>query len=707
MRRIFRVFLSDLQRIRTNVVAIVIVMGLSIIPALYAWFNILSNWDVYGEDATSQMHVAVCSEDAGFSLLGVELNIGDSVTEALGANRTIGWVFTDTKEEALEGVKSGSFYAALVIPEDFTETMISFLGGDVRHPAIRYYENSKKNAIATKITGKAKTAVQEQVNETFIRTLASSVAEAGKVLAQTDENGVNLVGAAVGELEKVDESLGTYVSILETFTLVTDSASELAGSAQSLLINAEGIFSGSQDTVAGMQTTVLAGAQTANTLSSLIGITIDAMDDDLALLCDQIDVMKADAPYSGIESSVTALDQASRTTIRILKDVIGETNAHVKAVTASYERLEKDIETFKKDAAATRESFDRLKRSIKRDIGDCRDSIREIRQSFQYEIDPEISRTILDIEQALIRTGALIGNVQGSFHDIGAALDEYQRTLDSGTDDIAATSAYVRGIQAEVNALVRELSGLADDGQMQEVLGMLGNDPDTIAAFVSSPVSLVTERVYAIDSYGSAMAPFYTVLALWVGALILVALIHVAVRTDREEQLSDVRPRHAYFGRYLIFFLIGQVQTAITVFGDLFYIGIDCKHPALFYLAGAATSFVFTLFIYSLTVAFGNVGEAVAVVVMVIQVAGAGGTFPVEVLPQVYQAIYRYLPFTYCMNAMRECVGGMYGTDYWKDLGALGVYVVLSLLIGLVLAIPFRRLGAAIERSKERSKVML
>lgn len=707
MRRTFRVFLSDMRRIRSNVVAIVIVMGLSIIPALYAWFNIMSNWDVYGEDATSQMKVAVYSADAGIEIESLTLNVGGSVVEALEANRTIGWAFTESQEEALEGVKSGDFYAALIIPENFTEEMISFLGNDPTKPAIRYYENSKKNAIATKITGKAKTAVQGQINETFISKLTEVLAKSGGILTKTDAEGATLLDSAVGELEKIDESLGTYVDILNTFALVTGSASDLAGSAQTLLINTEGVFSSSRDTVAGMQSSVLAGAETAGTVSSLIDITLNTMDDDLTLLYDQVDVLDTNAPYGSISNIATALDQVSGATIRILKDIFGDTDVYVKNVVDSYERLDKDISAFKRDAALTEQTLKSLKRTLKKDIRDCRDSIREIRQSFQYDIDPQISQTVIDIEYALIQTGILIGNVENSFDNVGNALESYQTTLNAGTDDITATKQYVQGIRESVHTLRENLNSLSDNEQYQEVIDLLKNDPALAAEFVSSPVSLVTEAVYPISSYGSAMAPFYTVLALWVGALILVALIHVAVKTDKEPELGDIKPRHAYFGRYLIFFLIGHTQTAITVLGDLFYIGIQCKHPFLFYLAGVVTSFVFSLFIYSLTVAFGNVGEAVAVVVMVIQVAGAGGTFPVEVLPQVYQLVYKFLPFTYCMNAMRECVGGMYEMDYWKDLGILGIYVLLSLFIGLVLAIPFRRLNHVIEESKERSRVML
>ena len=145
----------------------------------------------------------------------------------------------------------------------------------------------------------------------------------------------------------------------------------------------------------------------------------------------------------------------------------------------------------------------------------------------------------------------------------------------------------------------------------------------------------------------------------------------------------------------------------ITVLGNLYYIRIQCHNPFLFWLASATASLVFTLFIYSLTVAMGNVGEALAVVVMVIQVAGAGGTFPIETLPQVYQMIYKFLPFQYGMNAMRETIGGIYGADYWKYLGKLTLYIPVSLFIGLVIAIPFRKLNKIIEESKEKSGLMM
>lgn len=704
MITIFRVFLSDVKRLRSNVVAIVIIMGLSIIPALYAWFNIMSNWDPYGTSATSQMKVAVCSQDSGVEIGSLSLNVGDEVITGLKENTTIGWVFTASKDEALEGVNSGDYYAALIVPESFTTDFISFLGGEPKNPTIAYYENSKKNAIATKITGKAKTAVQEQVNQKVISTLTEVLTESGKILAENDENGVDIVVSTADQLDELDSSLQTYVNILNTFSLVTASASDLAESAQSLLINTQGIFDSSQDSVSNMQSSVLSSAQTADTVSSLIGISLDSVEQDLTLLSDQMDTLTVGDSFDSIRNQVDTAKTMSKSTISVLKDIFGETDQYVSAVDKSFKQLNTDLTAFKKDANVTAQSLKHLKRTIKADIKDCKNSIRKIRNTYQYQVQPDVSRSVLRMEQALIQTGKMLNNIESSFGTIDRALESYQTTLDSGTDDITATKDYIVSLQSDIRKLSKSLRALSGDEQYNEMMDLLKNDPTLMASFMASPVSMETKAVYPIETYGSAMAPFYTVLAIWVGALILVALIHVKVAPV--ENLK-VRPWQAFFGRYITFFLIGQAQTAITVLGDLFYVDIQCPHPFLFCLASAASSFVFTLLIYSLTVAMGNVGEAVAVIVMVIQVAGAGGTFPIEVLPEVYQMIYKFLPFTYCMNALRECVGGLYKNDYWMDLRALGIYILISLFIGLVVAVPLRGLNKVIERSKEKSKVML
>ena len=162
MKNILNIIRHDLKKITGSVVAIITIMGLCLVPCCYAWFNILSNWAPYESEATGRISVAVANMDEGTRTAGLWINVGDKIVEALEANGDIGWVFTESDEEAIDGVYSGDYYAALVIPEDFSTDVLSFVSGDLTNPELKYYENEKKNAVAPKITGKAKTAVQER-----------------------------------------------------------------------------------------------------------------------------------------------------------------------------------------------------------------------------------------------------------------------------------------------------------------------------------------------------------------------------------------------------------------------------------------------------------------------------------------------------------------------------------------------------------------
>jgi putative membrane protein len=695
----------DARRLASNVVAIVIIMGLSIIPALYAWFNILSNWDPYGESATSAMHVAVCSEDEGIVFGSVSLNVGDTVIEGLEANKTIGWVFADTADEALEQVYSGDCYAALVIPDDFTEKIISFLSGSPENPEIGYYENSKKNAIATKITSKVKTTVQQTVNTSFVSTLAEVLSKSGEAVTGSGSDSADVTGTLLDGLEEMDGNLTTYINILNTLAMVTDSAAGLVDSAQGMLPNVGQIKESSQQSVASLEGAVLTGAQTADSVAMMVDICLELVTDSLDTLSEQLAAVDIAGDYAEMALDFGTTEAVCEQTLTVLGDLMGDTDAY-ELVTKKFSALKKDIDTLSKDASLTQAELDGIVDGLAESVESCNESLKSLKTTFDYEIVPSLDNDIYDVEHALIEAQVLLAGLDTDFSDVTLALQGYKSTLEQGTDSITATVTYVQELQDGLRTVTESIRTLTESVDYQDAVETLGTDPTVLADFVASPVSMETVPIFEIDTYGSAMAPFYTVLALWVGALIMSALIHVRVETDGEN-IPNLKHYQAFFGRYLTFFLIGQAQTLITVFGDLFYIKIQCLHPFLFWVACAVTSFVFTLFIYALTVALGNVGQAAAVIIMVIQVAGAGCTFPVEVLPVVFRKIYKLLPFTYSMNALRECVGGMYRLDYVTDLGVLGIYALLSLAIGLLLVIPFRPVMQMIDKSKKKAGFMV
>lgn len=591
MKNIFRVFANDWKRIGRNVVALVVVMGLSVLPSLYAWFNILSNWDPYGSDSTSNIKVAVAYDDTGIDISGMNVNISTNIIEALKTNDTIGWVFTDTSEEAIEGVWAGDYYAALIMPEDFSRDMVSFLADNMTHPEIIYYTNQKKNAIAPKITDKAKTAVQQQVNATFISSLTEAIMKSADIadnigaIKDSDGNTINkenvsgnsILDILIAKLQVVNTQVSTFDSVLTA-------VSNIISTAQS-----------TSDTAA-------------------------AISPDLSVKFD-----------------------SEKAILNELNNTIGKSNLIDSTIFAN---IANDINT----------------------IQGYMNSVSEI------------------------------------YDDMGYNVADFDNSISQMGSSIANTLELVHNLESQLSDSITKLVDFKSSGTYSLLQTAVAFNTEELASFISAPVTIGTVDLYPIENYGSAMSPFYSVLSIWVGALILVAIIHVKVHPFGGYNITSVQ---SFFGRYLTFFLIGQAQALLITLGDLFFIGIQCLHPFKFWLAASFTSFVFTMITYSLTVAFENVGEAVAVVIMVIQVAGAGGTFPIQCLPTVYQAIYKYLPFTYAMDALRECVGGTYSWYYWKCIIALLIYVGICLFIGLVVAIPCRKLNATVNKSKEKSGVMI
>ena len=715
MCNIFKIFLSDARRISKNVVAVVVIMGLSIIPSLYAWFNIFSNWDPYGPDSTSNLKIAVVSADKGAEVAGVSVNIGSTVIDTLKGNTTMGWVFTDTVDEAVDGVEDNSYYAALVIPEEFTEDMISFLGGKIENPDIIYYENEKKNAIAPKITAKAKTAVQEQVNAAFVSTLAETIMKVGGSVADADPQTGSVTDAVLDRLNALSDNLRNYISILNSFVSIMSSAESIVETSQVMLPGLDSMVSTGQDTVNTMEGLLIAGDATADSATQMVNYSLDMVNNTLdsvsSVIQNDMNKLKnyEQAVGSGLTSSKAMMPYLGQLFDSAVSGWEGtaddETQVQIQNIRDQLNAIELELNGLTENGTATAGDIDTLENQITGQIAACKQSVTSLKDYYTYTVKPQLDQTMNEMHDSMVTTTAILNGIDADFSDVEYVLRDYQKTLENGKASLNDSLTMAQNLQNGLSDVIADILSLEQDEQYQEIMDIVETDPTMLGNFISSPVNLDTVGIFEIENYGSAMAPFYTILALWVGALILVAIVHVKV--EPVEGIDEIKPYQAYFGRYILFFLVGQTQTLITVLGDLFYIHIQCHNPFLFWLAASISSFVFTLFIYSLTVAFGNVGEALAIVVMVIQVAGAGGTFPIQTLPEIYQKIYKYFPFPYGMDAMRETIGGIYQLDYWKNIGTLGIYIIISLVIGLVVAIPFRKLMEKIEQSKENTGIMI
>ena len=708
-KRIVGIMAHDFQRVFTNPVAAIIAVGVMVLPSLYAWFNIQASWDPYG--STDNISVAVSNVDEGTVVQGMELNVGKSIVESLAENEQIGWKFVN-KEKALAGVRSGKYYAAVVIPEDFSKNMTSVLTPDIERPKIEYYVNEKKNAIAPKITSKAKTAVQEQVNATFVSTLAEVMLKVNDVMVENGMDSGSMINLFLTQLNDLSGDLDGYIALLNSFVSITNSASSLIDTTQVMLPNLNTMVDDGSNTVNTMQGALNSGSLNASALAEVISANLntaaDSLDNINTLIQNALDQLDnyGDLSSGGLQSAINMMPlirQLFENSVADWKDD-ESVSGQIAEIEAQLDKIEADLNSVQNNVTDLNTAKDTLNTEISTEITSCKTKIKALKDTFDYSVKGQLETTIQSMQGSLNQTQAILNGVNGDFDEVSEVLDAYSETLDKGNESLRDSLAAAQEMKTGLDSVITSLSALEISDQYQALMKILETDPTLLGDFLSSPVNMETKEIYPISNYGSAMSPFYTVLALWVGALILVAIIHVKVLPD--EKIPDAKPYQKFFGRYITFFLIGQVQALITALGDLFYIKIQCHNPFLFWLACACCSFVFTLFMYALTVAFENVGEALAVVIMVIQVAGAGGSFPIEVLPAIYQRIYRFFPFPYAIDAMRECICGLYGDYYIRQLAFLLLFVAAALLIGLLVRRPFMGLNRFMEEKLEETELL-
>lgn len=718
MKNVFKIFKRDLKRLSRNAIALVIVIGISVIPALYAWFNIAANWDPYG--STDGIKVAVVNKDGGFSLHALELNGGDEIVTNLKQNTQMGWTFTD-ENDAKNGVESGKYYAAVVIPEDFSANLTSIVTGELKRPQIEYYVNEKKNAIAPKITDKGISAIQSEVDSSFISVITESIA---KILnATTDDMGQTqreIVGKITDSLKDAQDDIESFRTSIGAFCDTVDSMDALLEANQKLLPGISKTLDGAGGLNDSVKDAVGASKAATQQVSAALGEIIDSMDsiytsaDDTVKEAFALLKTDTDSAASKLEKAVTfnesivSMNNQIIGILQQLSDKLGIDNSKLISKLESENAKQQKIIDKLTAAAGTIRSTGKLPADLQNEINamlsDSKSSFHDIKSTYITSAKSSIDKaadklygTMQDVAGILTAVGGDMPKIDGALDSAGTSLASLKKTLEK-------TSALLGKGSEKLQKTIDKINGLEADNRLPEILDLITHDPKGLGDFMSSPVEIKTKSVYPIKNYGSAMAPFYSTLAIWVGGIVLVAILKV--RVDEDKKLKKLSPSSTYIGRYLLFFGIGLIQSTIICLGDLFFLQIQCAQPMLFMLAGWVSSFVFTLIIYTLTVSFGDIGKALAVVFLVIQIAGAGGTFPVEVVPEFFQGVYPFLPFTYGINAMREAVAGPYGADYWFDLLKLLAFVPFALVLGLLLRRPLIRFNEFFEKRIEDTHLM-
>ena len=721
MRDALSVVKNDFSKVRRSVMATCMLLFLIIIPLLFTWFNVLAAWDPFGN--TKDLKIAVASEDDGYTsdFFPIEVNAGDQVLSQLRANEQMDWVITNPSD-AIEGTKSGEYYASIILPSTFSDDMLTFYADGSQPAQIALHTNEKKNALAPTIANKGAEGISANISETFTRTIGDVslglVTSLSDFLDQGDTQ--DALSRIEARAENLQSQLRNGARTARTMGDLTESAIPLLESAQRIIDTPRPSLSD----------TTRDGITDISASSDALDGALSATRESYAIVGDRIDALYETANISRETRSETLNTLADNVQLNInayegLKDTV---NTRIRPLApAEAATLTGQLD----EAIAAQESVrDRLRAASDSDSPERPD----------FSSLDRASSAIEDVRNSGIRDQ--VSQLAQTLRGIGDTIELPEGDIQLNTDSLAGASAALDDVGATLDQNADRLDDLLDrintasrTGDLSEIAAIVGDDPEAFAQALAAPVEVERQAIYPVASFGVGMAPLYTTLALWVGAL----LAAVALRTDVAAKLTKHRPNRfdeevdleneteddtaeipseapeepeeigpfaKYFGRYGTFALVGLAQSTLLTLGLIFFVKLEPAHPFLLVLAGWVSSCIFMLLVYALTVALSNAGKALAVFLLVIQISSAGGSYPLQLLPHWFQSVSPWLPATYSIRAFRSALAGSYGADYWIALATLLLFIIPALIHGVVLRKPLANYTSGLNKALAKTKMM-
>ena len=716
MKQIIEIFKSDIKEIFRKVNTWIIIIGLIFLPSMYAWPNILSSWDPYSH--TNNLKVAVISEDEGATVEGKNVNLGESLITNLKGNKNLDWQFVSSKQQAENGVKIGDFYASIVIPKSFSSDITSITRGELKKATIEYTVNEKINAISPKITNSGASALANTIGKNFVE-----VAN-GVIFEKLHEAGV-----------KFEENLPAIEQVKEKINHLNDNFTNYENSLNELIGKVDRGYN-VLNTIQGTLPEIDRAATNSIMLANKTNVTIKNIENFNEIMLKNINtqldkvieisgevvkvaelIQKKPTNPEETKAKMKALDsrfEAAEKRLDIAKDIfeylnsLSDQNLFQKQLT-KINTMESDItklRSLNKKIYSNIDNYDAISTKVKADFLTTAKRVNynsiDFKKKLNTEVAPLIKRVLTNADTKIRNVSSVISRAQAQIPTINAKISEAEVKIQT----VQGKLLKLQGEMPEIKEKVQKLTGIVNkaDGEIDTnaLFNLLKVDYKQQAEFFANPVQLKENQLYHIKNYGSAMTPFYTVLSIWVGALLMSSLLTTKV----EDEENKYKPYQKYFGRGLLFMIISLLQTLIITLGDMYLLGTQANSPYRFVIYALLISLLFSAIIYTTVCLLGNVGKAVCIILLVLQIGSSGGTFPIQMTSRFFQILYPKVPFTYSIGLLREAVGGVYIPAVNRDMKILLTYLVITLVGGAIL-VSLKARSAKLSRERERSKLFL
>ena len=716
MKNIIEIFRKDIKEVFRKTNTWIIIVGLILLPSMYAWPNILSSWDPYGH--TNNIKVAVTSEDAGATVDGKELNLGNSLVNGLKNNKNLDWQFVSNKQEAEDGVRIGDYYASIVVPKNFSQDMTSVSRTEPQGAIIEYTVNEKINAISPKITNSGASAIANNISKNFVETANGIIFEKLHEAGIKFEENLPSIEKAKEEIFKLNDNFSTYESTLSELIGKVEYGYNILNNVQNTLPEIDRVATNS----------IMIADKAGITINNIQGFNerllpiinnhlnvVEEVSKEANVIAKELQ-QKPDKTEE-IKARQKALDnrlQASTERLQLVKNIFEYFNklSNERLFNNQLERvttLSNDITTIKEvnnNIYNKMDHYDEIADTVKEEFVNKSARVNEVSSNMNsklnVEVAPLISQVLSKAEVNIDKVSGIIAGAQGELPAVERKLSETEVKISNAYGKLLSLQAQMPSAKSKIQKLTDEIKK-ADSGiDKNQLFNLLKVDYKQQAEFFANPVKLQENKLYHIENYGSAMTPFYTVLSIWVGSLLMSSLLTTKV----EDEEKKYKPYQKYFGRGLLFVIISLFQTLIITLGDMYVLGTQATSPYRFVLYALLISLLFSSIIYTIVCILGNVGKAVCIVLLVLQLGSSGGTFPIQMTSEFFQALYPKVPFTYSIGLLREAVGGVYIPAVERDIKILFIYLIVVLVGGAIL-VSLKARSAKLSRERERSKLFL
>ena len=698
MGNVFAILARDFKRLLKVPSAWVVAIGLVLIPPMYAWFNIRGFWNPYHN--TKGIEVTVVNNDQGTTnkLIG-NANLGAQIVAQLKNNDQLGWNFAD-EQEGMARVRSGESYATIVIPKTFSKDLVDTITGTGNRPELKYYVNEKVSAIAPKITDTGAGTVDTQVNSTFVSTVSEVLSDALNTLNGTISTTAGTIQTST--VQSLDEAQSTIASARGRLATIINTMDETPATTKAARQSLSSLQQAAVDAGNSLTATSTLITTAQNGINDFAATTSTGLDQGTALLTQSMQqatttinivttgLSSANATAGNAVSTLQTVNDNTASVLETLSNLpLASSSPELKAAIAQLKHSNtnaaetlRDIQALNTSTGSAITTVSDLGATVNNAAQQSLDSTSKARSAITSGALPQLNNGLGSLAGAAGTLGGGLSNQTALASQANVVLDQLDKASADTASALRTTDKALAKLGDKLSTVATDITALNTSAMLSSMLGTDGNlDTKRIATFMLSPTVLDTTVLYPVNSYGSGMAPLFTNMALWVGAFALVVIF----KTEADgEGITAMTATQGYMGRFLFLSVFAALQGFATTVGDLL-LGVQTVNAAAFVLTGVLTSLVDLSLIFALSTAFLHVGKGVCVALIMLQIPGASGLYPIEMMPKFFRTLYPFFPFNYSIKALRETIGGFYGGHWLQNIVYLLLFTVIGFIIGLVI----------------------